>query len=380
MKKRGTSLRHSADKRHLETSVVHAGREPDRETGAVVAPLHLSTTFTRDDAGGFSKGWKYTRYDNPTRRSLEHCIAELEGGSDACAFGSGMAAAHAVFQLCRPGDHVVVSRNAYTGVLRLVDEVLRPSGLEVTLADLTDTAALEHAVPDGTRLVWAETPSNPLLKITDLAAVSGRAHAVGAVSCCDNTFATPVLQRPFEHGFDLVMHSSTKYLGGHSDVLGGLVAVREDTSLLDRLRAWQAGVGAVPAPFDCYLVLRGIATLALRVRTQSANAAALAAWLTEQPQVRAVHYPSGSVAARQMSAFGGIVSIELGDAETAIAVANRTRLFRHATSLGGVESLIEHRASGEPPESPTPKSLLRLSVGIEHVDDLRDDLAQALQT
>lgn len=364
----------------VETTAVHAGREPDRETGAVVPPLHLSTTFARDDAGGFSKGWKYTRYDNPTRRALEHCIAELEGGTDACAFGSGMAAAHAVFQLCRPGDRVVVSRDAYIGVLRLVEDVLRPAGLEVTLADLTDADSLATTIPDGTRLVWAETPSNPVLRITDLAAVAARARAVGAWSCCDNTFATPVLQRPFEHGFDLVMHSSTKYLGGHSDVLGGLVVVRDGGGLLDPLRAWQSAVGAVPAPFDCYLVLRGIATLPLRVRAQSANAAALAAWLAEHPRVRTVHYPEGNaVAARQMSAFGGIVSFELDDAKSALAVANRTRVFVHATSLGGVESLIEHRASGERPDTPTPQALLRLSVGIEHIDDLRDDLAQALQ-
>lgn len=369
--------------RHVETEVVHAGRETDATTGAVVPPLHLSTTFTRDADGGFSKGWKYTRYDNPTRRSLERCMTELEGGLGACAFSSGMAAAHAVFQMFRPGDHVVVTRHAYTGVLRLVEEVLRPAGLDVTLADFTGGGGLD-AIRDDTKLVWTETPSNPLLKLTDLEAVCTRAHRAGALVATDNTFATPVLQQPFRHGVDIVMHSSTKYLGGHSDVLGGIVVVRESESVLERLRALQSAGGAVPAPFDCYQVLRGISTLALRVRTQSANAAALAEWLPTQSGVSVVHYPglaAGDQAAlfqRQMSAGGGVVSFEMADAETALAIANRTRLFRHATSLGSVESLIEHRYSGESPDTPTPPGLVRLSVGIEHIDDLRDDLAQAL--
>ncbi len=370
--------------RSIETEVVHAGREIDATTGAVVAPIHVATTFARDAEGGFSRGWKYTRYDNPTRRALERCIAALEGGADAAAFGSGMAAAHAVFQCLRPGDRVVVTRDAYLGVTRLLNEVMIPWGLAVEFVDFSDDAALAAAITPGTKLVWAETPSNPLLKITDLARVVALTRAAGAVAACDNTFATPVLQRPIEHGFDLVMHSSTKYLGGHSDVLGGLVVARETGGMLERLRGIQSAGGAVPAPFDCHMVLRGIQTLALRVRAQSARAQALAEWLGEHPRVERVHYPfhesnpGATLARRQMRAGGGIVSFELADESTALAVANRMRLFTHATSLGGVESLVEHRASGEAPDTPTPRGLLRLSVGIEDLDDLRDDIAQAL--
>ncbi len=370
---------------HIETAAVHAGRETDPATGAVVPPIHVSTTYARDAEGGFSRGWKYTRYDNPTRRALERCVATLEGGVDAAAFGSGMAAVHAVFQCCRPGDRVVVTRDAYVGVTRLMNEVMIPWGLEVVFADLADDDAATAAIVPGTRLVWAETPSNPLLRITDLAHVVEIAHRAGAIAACDNTFATPVLQRPLEYGFDLVMHSSTKYLGGHSDVLGGIVVTREGGEWLESLRTIQSAGGAVPAPLDCHQVLRGIQTLPLRIHAQSERAAALAGWLTTHPRVERVHYPfldahpRVALAREQMAAGGGIVSIELADAATALAVANKTRLFVHATSLGGVESLIEHRASGEAPDTPTPKGLLRLSVGIEHLDDLRDDLAQALE-
>lgn len=369
---------------HIETRSVHAGREPDERTGAVVMPLYLASTYARDAEGGFSTGYKYSRYDNPNRRALEHCLADLEGGIGACAFGSGMAAVHAVFQLFRAGDHVVVTKDAYVGVLRLVADVLRPNGIEVSLVDFACDDALD-AIREGTKLVWTETPSNPLLKVMDLTAVVVRAQAVGALTACDNTFATPVLQQPFRHGIDLVMHSSTKYLGGHSDVLGGILVVRDSSELLERLRAIQMIGGAVPAPFDCYMVMRGISTLALRVRAQSDNALRLAEWLAEHPRVRSVHYPflaegkQGEIARKQMSAGGGMVSFQLASASEALATANATHLFLHATSLGSVESLIEHRYSGEPPDTPTPPGLLRLSVGIEHFDDLRDDLAQALE-
>lgn len=371
---------------HIETTCVHSGREPDPQTGAVVPPLHLSTTFERDADGGWARGFKYTRYTNPTRASLEECLAALEGGAGACAFSSGMAAAHAVFQLLQPGDRVVVSADAYHGVQRLLNETMRQWGLVVEFVDFSDDAALAGALQQPARVVWAETPSNPLLKLCDLARVAELAHRAGALAVCDNTFATPVLQRPFAHGFDVVMHSSTKYFGGHSDVLGGALVVREDDATLERLRALQAGAGAVPAPFDCYQVLRGIATLALRVRAQSANALALAGWLAGHGRVARVHYPfldthpQRALAARQMSAGGGVLSFELdGDRAEALSVASRTRLFKHATSLGGVESLIEHRASVEGPAPRSPANLLRLAVGIEHIDDLRDDLAQALE-
>ena len=372
---------------HIETLAVHAGREPDAATGAVVPPLHLATTYARDADGGFSSGFQYTRYANPTRLALEDCIAQLEGGAAAAAFGSGMAAAHAVFASLRPGDRVVVSADAYHGVHRLLDEVLAPWGLVVAYADFSDADALASALAPGAALVWAETPSNPLLKLCDLSAVATAAHGAGALAVCDNTFATPVLQRPLEHGFDLVMHSATKYFGGHSDVLGGAVVARTDGGLFERVRALQARGGAVPAPFDCYLLLRGISTLALRVRAQSANALALAGWLAAHPRVARVHYPflashpQHALAERQMAAGGGVLSFEL-DAPAAVALktATRTRVFKHATSLGGVESLIEHRASTEGPTTRTPGTLLRLAVGIEHLDDLRDDLAQALES
>ncbi|MCA1798852.1 MAG: aminotransferase class V-fold PLP-dependent enzyme [Xanthomonadaceae bacterium] len=273
----------------IETACVHSGREPDPTTGAVVPPLYLSTTYERDAEGGWARGFKYTRYTNPTRVSLEECLTTLEGGAGACAFSSGMAAAHAVFQLLKPGDRVVVSADAYHGVHRLLDETMQQWGLVVEYADFSDDSALTRALQQPARVVWAETPSNPLLKLCDLAAVAAHAHRAGALAVCDNTFATPVLQRPFESGFDVVMHSSTKYFGGHSDVLGGALIVREDGETLERLRALQASAGAVPAPFDCYQILRGLATLPLRVRAQSANALALAEWLAGQARVSRVH-------------------------------------------------------------------------------------------
>ncbi|MFN2301659.1 MAG: PLP-dependent aspartate aminotransferase family protein, partial [Gammaproteobacteria bacterium] len=312
----------------IETACVHSGREPDPTTGAVVPPLYLSTTYERDAEGGWARGFKYTRYTNPTRVSLEECLTTLEGGAGACAFSSGMAAAHAVFQLLKPGDRVVVSADAYHGVHRLLDETMQQWGLVVEYADFSDDSALTRALQQPARVVWAETPSNPLLKLCDLAAVAAHAHRAGALAVCDNTFATPVLQRPFESGFDVVMHSSTKYFGGHSDVLGGALIVREDGETLERLRALQASAGAVPAPFDCYQILRGLATLPLRVRAQSANALALAEWLAGQARVSRVHYPfldahpQRALAARQMSAGGGVVSFELdGDRDAALAVA-----------------------------------------------------------
>lgn len=371
----------------IETLAVHAGREPDDATGAVVPPLHLATTYARDAEGGFARGYQYTRYRNPTRASLEACLAELEGGAGAAAFASGMAAAHAVFQTLKPGDRVVASADAYHGVRRLLEGQMRAWGLVIDACDFSDGAALERALSRPAALVWAETPSNPLLKLCDLAEVARLAHAAGAVAVCDNTFATPVLQRPLEHGFDAVMHSTTKYIGGHSDVLGGAVVTRDDGPLLAALHELQARGGAVPSPFDCYLLLRGVATLALRVRAQSDNAAALADWLATHPRVARVHYPfheshpQRELAQRQMAGGGGVLSFEIdAAADAAKRVAGRTRVFHHATSLGGVESLIEHRASIEGEGTTTSGSLLRLAVGIEHLDDLRDDLARALES
>jgi cystathionine gamma-synthase len=370
----------------LETLAVHAGHAPDPATGAVSPPIHLSTTFAREPDGTLPHGFIYARSDNPTRHELELALAALEGGAVAIAFASGMAATAAVLQSLAPGDHVVAPLDAYYGTARLLREVMAGWGLESTLVDMTDSAAVTRAVTPRTRLVWMETPSNPALAVTDIARVSAIARESGARAVCDNTWATPVLQRPLELGVDLVMHSTTKYLGGHSDLTGGaLVALAED-DWTARLRTLQALGGAVPSAFDCWLLLRGIRSLPWRMRGHCQNAAALAAFLAGHAGVEVVHYPGLSgdpghaVAARQMRAPGGMVSIEVkGGGPAALEVVRRVRLFTRATSLGGTESLIEHRASVEGPESRTPPGLLRLSIGLEHVDDLIEDLDQALR-
>ena len=372
-------------KQHIETACVHAGREPDPASGGVSPAIQLSTTFQRAADGSYPRGYTYSRSGNPNRAQLENCLAALEGGKTAMAFASGMAAVNAVLQALKPGDHVVCTRDAYHGVLRILREVMTAWQLKVTLVEASDTDALKAAVTKGTRLVWLETPSNPLLKVTDLAAAAEIAHAAGAVALCDNTFATPLLQRPLEHGMDLVMHSTTKYLGGHSDVTGGAIVCRESDALAERIRFLQSVTGAVPAPFDCWLLLRGSATLHLRVRAQCGNALALARHLARHPAVEHVFYPGleshpgHALAARQMSAYGAVLSFTLRAGEAAaMRAAGKVKLFTRATSLGGVESLIEHRASVEGPETLTPRNLLRISAGVEHEADLLADLDQAL--
>ncbi|HEV2111154.1 MAG TPA: aminotransferase class V-fold PLP-dependent enzyme [Gammaproteobacteria bacterium] len=373
-------------KQRFETTCVHAGRQPDTASGGVSPAIQLSTTFERAADGSYPHGYNYSRSDNPNRTQLEACLAALEGGAAAMAFASGSAAVSAVFQALKPGDHVVCTRDAYHGVLRILREVMTPWQLKVTLVDASDTDALRAAVTKGTRVVWVESPSNPLLKITDLTAAAEIAHKAGAVAVCDNTFATPLLQQPLRHGMDLVMHSTTKYLGGHSDVLGGAIVCREAGALAERIRFLQSVTGAVPSPFDCWLLLRGAATLHLRVRAQCANAEALANHLASHPAVESVFYPGlashpgHALAARQMrGAFGGVLSFTLRSGEAAaMRTAANVKLFTRATSLGGVESLIEHRASVEGPETLTPRNLLRLSAGVEHEADLIHDLDQAL--
>lgn len=373
-------------KTHIETLAVHAGHEPDPATGAVTPPIHLSTTFQRDIDGAYPRGFMYGRYDNPNRHMLEACLAELDRAEACAAFGSGQAATSAVLQALKPGDHVVAPLDVYFGTAKLLKEVLGPWGLEVTFTDLTDLDALRAAIRPNTRLVWAETPSNPLLKITDIAAVAEIAHAAGARLACDHTWATPVLSDVLGLGADIAVHATTKYLGGHSDVLGGAVSLKRADEFHERIRLVQGSMGGVPGPFDCWLLMRGIKTLALRVRAQSANAARIAELLAGHPMVEAVHYPGlpdhpgHEIARRQMSMFGAMLSVQVkgGQAEAMAAVA-RCRLFTRATSLGGVESLIEHRKSNEAPDSATPDNLLRVSVGIEHVDDLIADLDQALR-
>ncbi|MDQ6654208.1 MAG: aminotransferase class I/II-fold pyridoxal phosphate-dependent enzyme [Verrucomicrobiota bacterium] len=368
----------------IETIAVHAGHSVDPSTGAVAAPIHLSTTFERSADGSYREGYSYSRANNPNRQAFEQALAALEGGSEAAAFASGVGAAAAVFQALKPGDHVIAPDQSYHGITKLLREVMVPWGLEVTFADMSDVSAVRQAMRAHTRLLWTETPSNPLLKITDLAAVSALAHENGALCICDNAWA-PVVQRPFDFGVDLVMHSTTKYIGGHCDLTGGAVIALASDEFFGRIRVIQATVGAVPSPFDCWLALRGMRTLPWRMRAHSENAMRVAQFLSEHPRVERVRYPglandpAHELAKQQMSAFSGMLSFDVrGGAEAAMGVAAKVRLFIRATSLGGVESLIEHRASiaGEDPR--TPQGLLRLSVGLENADDLIEDLAQAL--
>ena len=364
---------------------VHAGAEPDPATGAVSSPIHLSTTFERAPDGSFPSGYAYIRDANPNRRALEHAMAQIEGGAAAIAFASGMAATMAVFQALAPGDHVVAPLDAYYGTPKLLKEHFLPWGLEASFVDMTDLRAVEAAIRPTTRLVWTETPSNPTIAVTDLRAVAALAHGAGALVACDNTWATPFLQRPLALGYDIVMHSTTKYLSGHSDVMGGVVVTREATGITERLRSLQATGGAVPSPFDCWLVLRGIRTLPYRMRGHCANAAAVASFLAPHRGVERVHYPGlpndpgHAIAATQMDAPGGMLSFVVrGGRPAALGIAARLRVFTRATSLGGPESLIEHRASVEGTGTRAPEGLLRVSVGLEHADDLVEDLAQAL--
>jgi cystathionine gamma-synthase len=369
----------------FETLAVHAAADPDPTTGALASPIHLSTTFERAADGSFPSGYAYVRDGNPNRTALEQAMGQLEGGASAVAFASGMAATMAVFQALSPGDHVVAPLDAYFGTSKLLREHFVPWGLEASLVDMTDLAAVEAALRPATRLVWTETPSNPTIAVTDLEAVAVLAHGVGALVACDNTWPTPFLQRPMSLGYDLVVHSTTKYLSGHSDTMGGMVVVREAGALAERLRSLQINGGAVPSPFDSWLVLRGIRTLAYRMRGHCANAAAVAAFLATHPRVQRVHYPGlptdpgYAIASRQMDAPGGMLSfVVAGGRSEALALAARLRVFTRATSLGGPESLIEHRASVEGPRTRAPEGLLRLSIGLEHPEDLVADLAQAL--
>jgi len=370
----------------LETLAVHAGREPDPATGALREPIHLATTFERGPDGNYPHGYSYSRSGNPNRSALEQAVAALEGGHDAVAFASGSAATLAVFTLAASGGRVVCSSDCYHGTAKQLREILPRWGGSVEFVDTTDLDATRRALEPGATLLWVETPSNPLLRVSDLAALAELAHARGALLGCDNTFASPVLQQPLALGADLVMHSTTKYLGGHSDVLGGILVAREAGSLLERLRDFQGTGGGVPSPFDCWLLLRSLPTLPLRVRQQAANALAVARFLATDQRVGRVHYPGleshpgHALAGRQMlGGYGAVVSFQVpGEAPQALAVAARTKLFTRATSLGGVESLIEHRASVEGPLSRTPPNLLRMSIGLEHEADLIADLDQAL--
>ena len=373
------------DKTRYETLAVHAGREPEAGDNGLAPAFKPATTFLRDAKGEYPGGHQYARGSNPTRARLEAALAALEGGTDAISFASGMAAVGAVFALLRPGDHAIVSADAYHGVTRYLENWVKPHDIGITFCDTSQLANIEKNLAPETRLIWLETPSNPLLKITDLAATALLAKERGILTACDATLASPALQQTLAFGIDVVMHSSTKYLGGHSDLLGGVLATRDET-IAQRLRSWQVDAGAVPSAFDCWLLLRSLPTLPLRVAQQSASALRVASWLNEQNAIEKVFYPGlpghegHETARRQMRDFGGIVSFQLrGSARDAIAFASATRIFSQATSLGGVESLIEHRASVEGAQRRSPDNLLRLSIGLEHADDLVDDLERTLQ-
>lgn len=370
---------------HIETIAVHAGHTIDTATGAVIPPIHLSTTFEREPDGSYRSGLVYSRSANPNRTALERCLAELEGAAAVVCFASGSAATMAAFQALAPGDHVIAPADAYYGTARLLQDMFARWGLEASFVDMTNLAAVEGSVRPRTRIVWIETPSNPLVRVVDIRGIAALGKAAGARTVVDNTWATPVLQRPLELGADAVMHSTTKYLGGHSDVLGGALAVRVEDDFYERVRAIQTTGGAVPSPFECWLTVRGIRTLPWRMRAHCGNAAAVAEFLSVHPQIEAVHYPGlpthegHDIACRQMTAFGGMLSVQVrGGRESAMTMAGRLRLITRATSLGGTESLIEHRASVEGPGTRAPENLLRVSIGLEHADDIIADFDQAL--
>src|SRR5437879_9124694 len=369
----------------IETLAVHAGHAVDPATGAVAAPIYLSTTFERDVEGTYPRGFMYTRNDNPNRQALEQGISALEGGAAAAAFASGTAATMSIFQALAPGDHVLAHMDAYYGTSRLLREIFLRWGLQADFIDMSNLEAVKKALGPDTKLAWMETPSNPLLKIVDLAEVSTIVRDAGALCVCDNTWA-PILQRPFDLGADFILHSTTKYFGGHCDVLGGIVVAKGDNDLFQQIRSIQYEGGAVPSPFDCWLILRGMRTLPWRMRAHSENAMKVADFLSEHQKVARVHYPGlkshpgHETATKQMSMFGGMLSLEVKDGrDAAMSVAAKTKIFTRATSLGGVESLIEHRASIEGAGTTSPEGLLRLSIGLENADDLIEDLDEALR-
>ncbi|MFD4655231.1 cystathionine gamma-synthase [Kitasatospora sp. NPDC058444] len=374
----------------FETLAIHAGQEADPQTGAVVTPIYQVSTYKQDGVGGLRGGYEYSRSANPTRTALEECLAALEGGARGLAFASGLAAEDTLLRsILKPGDHIVIPNDAYGGTFRLFAKVLTRWGVEFSVANTQDLATVREAIRPNTRAVWVETPSNPLLGITDLAALAEIAHGAGALLVVDNTFASPYLQQPISLGADAVVHSTTKYMGGHSDVVGGAL-VLADAALGEEVAYHQNAMGAVSGPFDAWLVLRGIKTLGVRMDRHSSNAEKVAELLASHPKVSQVLYPGlpehpgHDIAAKQMKAFGGMVSFRVaGGEEAAVEVCNRAQLFTLGESLGGVESLIEHpgrmthaSAAGSPLE--VPSDLVRVSVGIESIDDLLADLKQAL--
>ena len=367
----------------IETISVHAGRKVDPATGAVIPPIYLSTTYERGKNGDYLKGYNYSRSNNPNRESLEQCLAELENGILAAVFSSGSAAAMSILQSLKPGDHIIAPEDIYHGTKHLI-RLFEKWNISSTFVDMTNISDIEKAFQKSTKLIWIETPSNPLLKIIDIKKIADKAKKKDVITVCDNTWATPILQQPLELGADLVIHATTKYIGGHSDILGGAVISKEENNTFAFVREIQKSGGAVPSPFECWLVLRGIQTLPLRIREQSKSAMMIAQFLESRDEVEAVHYPGlkehpgYELAKEQMQLSGGMLSFQVrGDKNDTLRLAANTNLFTRATSLGGPESLIEHRASIEGPGTKTPQNLLRLSIGLEHPDDLIEDLTQA---
>jgi cystathionine gamma-synthase len=370
---------------HFETTAIHAGAEVDRETGAIAPPLNLSTTFERGIDGQPAHGYSYIRDANPTQARLEEALAAIDSAAAALAFASGMAAGAAILQSLPTGSHVLLPDDSYYGFRILATDFFPKWSLTADFVGMEDLGAVRRSMRPETRVVWSETPSNPLMKIVDIAALAAIAHERGAMAVVDGTFASPALQRPIELGADVVLHSTTKYLGGHSDVQGGSLAFARRDAFFDAVATTRKIAGAVASPFNSWLVLRGIRSLAARMRVHCENARALASFLSTHPRVAVVHYPGlpahpgHDIARRQMTDFGGMLSFEVkGGREEALAVASRTRVFTRATSLGGTESLIEHRATSEGPTSRTPPGLLRVSIGLEHSEDLIADLQAAL--
>jgi cystathionine gamma-synthase len=371
-----------------ETIAVHGSHLKDETAGSIAAPVFLTTTFERALDGTYPKGHMYSRNSNPNRIALEKGLAALEGASRGFAFGSGLAAVNAVFQCLQSGDHILLPEVGYYASYKLAEEILGPWGLEVTQVDVTDLAKVEKAIQKNTKLIWAETPANPMLCITDIQGLAQIAKKHKIKLGVDNTMGTPVLQNPIAHGADIVMHATTKYIGGHSDIMGGAVLVKEDDEWAKRIERVQILMGATPNPLDCYLLARGLKTLPLRMREHSANALELAKRLEKHPKVEKVHYPGleshpqHALAKAQMpQGFSGMIALQVKTGETETReMAGKLQIFQQATSLGGVESLVEHRKSIEGPQSTTPGNLLRFSIGLEHVDDLWADLEQALAT
>lgn len=379
---------------HLDSRVIHAGQEPDPSTGAIMTPIYATSTYVQS-APGVHQGYDYSRADNPTRAALEACVADLESGQHGFAFASGLAGEATLLDLLKSGDHIIAMDDLYGGSFRLFDKVRQHSaGLEFSFVDMTDLQQLEQAIKPNTKMIWVESPSNPMLKLVDLKAIANLAKQHNLISVCDNTFATPMLQRPLEFGFDIVSHSATKYINGHSDMIGGIVVVGDNPELAERIKFLQMSVGAILGPFDSFLALRGVKTLAIRMKQHCDNAKQIANWLEKHPKTKTVYYPGLSshpqheLAKQQMDNFGGMIScnLDLSEAQTC-KLLQHCKVFALAESLGGVESLIEHPAimthASVPPENRQALGIhdgfIRLSVGIENVDDLIHDLDQAIQ-